>query len=108
MHMHVVVNTLSLPVFKKYRIDSLLCIFETSVYTMTIRLEADDNKYFFPFWVFYMRSMSSSVTFPLDSFKNIIKVSNSSDTNHDRCSGSQIFSTSKERVTGKRHGSKVD
>ena len=28
--MHVVVNT-SLPVYKKYRITSLLCIFETSV-----------------------------------------------------------------------------
>ena len=30
--MRVVVNTSSLPVYKKYRIASLLCIFETSVY----------------------------------------------------------------------------
>ena len=29
--MHVVVNMSSLPVYKKYRISSLLCIFETSV-----------------------------------------------------------------------------
>ena len=31
MHMHVLVNTSSLPVYKKYRIASLLCIFETSL-----------------------------------------------------------------------------
>ena len=29
--MHVVVNTSPLPVFKKYRITSLLCIFETII-----------------------------------------------------------------------------
>ena len=29
--MHVAVNRSSLPVYKKYRIASLLCIFETSV-----------------------------------------------------------------------------
>ena len=31
--MHVVVNTSSLHVYKKYRITSLLCIIETLVYT---------------------------------------------------------------------------
>ena len=33
LHMNVVVNTSSLPVSNKYRIASLLCIFETSVST---------------------------------------------------------------------------
>ena len=31
LYMHVVVNTSYLPVYKKYRIALLLCIFETSV-----------------------------------------------------------------------------
>ena len=36
--MHVVVNTSSLPVYKKYRIVSFLCIFETSVIVLCLAL----------------------------------------------------------------------
>ena len=45
--MQVVVNMSSLPVYKKYRIASILCIFETTLYIMVNSSEDPDEMLLF-------------------------------------------------------------